>query len=244
MSTLGKFYGIGVGPGEPGLIPVVALEALKECPVVYAPKARSMAFSLARFCLRGLELPAQDWREVEFDMDTDRAARGAHYRDMAQAMAVELRAGRNVAYLTIGDPFTYSTFSYAHRALLELLPGLVHRTFPGVTSFAAAAAATNWSLGEDKERILILPCPGEMDVLRREIESHDVVVLMKIGDRLAGVLALLREMGIASHCTFARRVGLPDQMIQTNLAVLEPDQTPGYLAVLLIRKTPREKRCL
>ena len=58
----------------------------------------------------------------------------------------------------------------------------------------------------------------------------------------AGVLALLREMGIASHCAFARRVGLPDQMIQTNLAVLEPDQTPGYLAVLLIRKTPREKR--
>jgi len=241
-SRLGTFWGIGVGPGPAGYIPLAALEALQQADFVFAPRARSAETSVALQCLEGIEIPPQRLREIEFNMDPDRTVLREHYAELAETIAVELRAGRNVAYLTIGDTLTYSTYGYILAALRDLLPGLPQRTFPGITSYAAAAAAMGWPLGEGKERTLILPCPEDADALKRDIECHDIVVLMKIGARLSWVLELLRDMGIAEHCAFARRIGLPGEMLATGVNSLCATEAMGYLATLLIRKTPREKR--
>jgi precorrin-2/cobalt-factor-2 C20-methyltransferase len=241
-NPLGTFWGLGVGPGPAGYIPLAAVEALRAADVVFAPRARTAATSVALQCLAGIDIPPQRIREVEFNMDPDRSVLSEHYAQLADTIAMELYAGRNVAYLTIGDSLTYSTYGYVLAALRDRLPGLPHRTFPGITSYAAAAAAVGWPLGEGKERTLILPCPDDAAALRRDIESHDVVVLMKVGARLPWVLDLLREMGIAQHCAFVRRIGLPDELIAADASSLCATEAMGYLATLLIRKTPREKR--
>ena len=243
MSTrLGAFYGIGVGPGPAGYIPVASVEALRQVDVVFAPRARSAETSVALQCLKGIEIPPDRIREIEFNMDPDRSVLGEHYSAVAETIAKELCAGRNVAYLTIGDSLTYSTYGYVLAALRDRLPDLPQRTFPGITSYAAAASAAGWPLGEGKERTLILPCPEDAITLRHEIETHDIVILMKIGARLPWVLELLREMGIAEHCAFARRIGLEGELIATDAGKLCATEAMGYLATLLIRKTPREKR--
>jgi len=177
-------------------------------------------------------------------MDTDRSVLSEHYAQLAETIAVELHTGLNVAYLTIGDTLTYSTYSYILAALQELLPALPQRTFPGITSYAAAAAAMSWPLGEVKERTLILPCPEDAVSLRRDIETHDIIILMKIGKRLPWVLRLLRDMGISDHCAFARRIGLADEMLSTDISALNETEAMGYLSTLLIGKVPREKRHL
>ncbi|KAF3997055.1 precorrin-2 C(20)-methyltransferase [Glaciimonas immobilis] len=248
--TLGTFWGVGVGPGPTGYLPVAALEVLQKADLVYAPRARSAETSVALQCLAGIDVGidfssgevSPRLREIEFNMDPDRSVLSTHYAQLADAIALELQAGRNVAYLTIGDTMTYSTYGYILAALLARLPQLPHRTFPGITSYAAAAAALGWPLGEGKERTLILPCPEDAVTLRHEIESHDVVVLMKIGARLPWVLDLLRDMGIAAHCAFARRIGLPGELLATEVTTLSATEAMGYLATLLVRKTPREKR--
>ena len=243
MNTrLGTFYGIGVGPGPAGYIPVASVEALRQADVVFAPRARSAETSVALQCLKGIEIPSDRIREIEFNMDPDRSVLAEHYTLLAETIAKELCAGRNVAYLTIGDSLTYSTYGYVLAALRDRLPDLPQRTFPGITSYAAAASAVGWPLGEGKERTLILPCPEDAATLRNEIETHDIVILMKIGARLPWVLELLREMGIAEHCAFARRIGLEDELIATDAGKLCATEAMGYLATLLIRKTPREKR--
>jgi precorrin-2/cobalt-factor-2 C20-methyltransferase len=242
VKQLGTFWGIGVGPGPAGYIPLAAVDALRAADVVFAPRARSANSSVALQCLVGIEIPPQRIRDVEFNMDPDRTVLREHYAQLADTIAAELCAGRNVAYLTIGDSLTYSTYGYVLAALRDRLPDLPQRTFPGITSYAAAASALGWPLGEGKERTLILPCPDDSAALRRDIESHDIVVLMKVGARLPWVLDLLREMGIAEHCAFVRRIGLPDEMIAANISNLCATEAMGYLATLLIRKTPREKR--
>ena len=242
MNGLGAFWGIGVGPGPAGYIPLAAVEALRLADVVFAPRARGAETSVALQCLAGIDIPAHKLREIEFTMDPDRSVLREHYTALAETIAVDLRAGRNVAYLTLGDTLTYSTYGYVLAALRDLLPGLPQRTFPGITSYAAAAAAMGWPLGEGRERTLILPCPEDAEALRRDIESHDIVVLMKIGARLPWVLDLLRAMGIAEHCAFARRLGLADEMLSTDVGNLNTTEAMGYLATLLIRKAPREKR--
>ena len=75
------------------------------------------------------------------------------------------------------------------------------------------------------------------------IETHDTVVLMKIGDRLPAVLDLLRQMGIAHHCVFGSHIGMADEVLYANVAAMDPDKTRGYLSTLLIRKNAIEKRC-
>lgn len=243
---LGMFWGIGVGPGPAGYIPLAAVEALRQADVVFAPRARGTQDSVALQCLNGIDLnldiAPERLRDVEFNMDPDRSVLSTHYSGVAQTIAVELCAGRNVAYLTIGDSLTYSTYGYVLAALLDRLPDVPHRTFPGITSYASAASALGWPLGEGKERTLILPCPDDPAALRRDIESHDIVVLMKVGARLGWVLELLRDMEIAEHCAFARRIGLPGEMLSTDVGNLCATEAMGYLATLLIRKTPREKR--
>ena len=85
---------------------------------------------------------------------------------------------------------------------------------------------------------MILPCPDELPELQAAIETHEIVVLMKIGRRLPAVLALLREMGIAANCAFVRHVGMRDEMVYNGVADLEPEKSLGYLATMLIRKSP------
>lgn len=245
---LGTFWGVGVGPGPAGYIPLAAVEALRQADVVFAPRARGTEVSVALQCLSGIagfagfNIAPERLRDVEFNMDPDRSLLSEHYTGVAETIAVELLAGRNVAYLTIGDSLTYSTYGYVLAALRDRLPGMPHRTFPGITSYAAAASALGWPLGEGKERTLILPCSDDAASLRNDIESHDIIVLMKVGARLPWVLDLLREMGIAEHCAFARRIGLPGEMLSTDVGSLCATEAMGYLATLLIRKTPREKR--
>jgi precorrin-2/cobalt-factor-2 C20-methyltransferase len=242
MSALGMFWGIGVGPGPAGYLPLAAHDALQQADLIYTPRARSADTSVALQCLSGIDLPSHKLREIEFNMDPDRSVLSEHYAQLAQTIADELQAGRSVAYLTIGDSMTYSTYGYILAALRDLLPDFPHRTFPGITSYAAAASALGWPLGEGKERTLILPCPEDAEELRSEIESHDIVVLMKVGARLPWVLQLLRDMGIAQNCAFARRIGLQGEILQSDVSDLQAEESTGYLATLLIRKTAREKR--
>lgn len=242
MTTRGRFIGIGVGPGEHGLITVGAAEALRTADLVYLPRARSSDLSIARQCIAGLGIEPARLREIEFNMDPDRSVLVRHYGELAGTIAEALQAGLTVAYLTLGDAMTYSTYGYVLAALRARLPDLDTRTWPGVTSFAATAAALSWPLGEGKERMLILPCPDDMAALRADIDSHDIVILMKIGKRLAAVLALLAEMGISGHCAFARRIGLPGEVLCPRVDRLDPADAEGYLSTLLIRRTPRETR--
>lgn len=239
----GELIGVGVGPGGEGLISVAALEALRSCGHIFAPKAGSTEESLALHCLRGLDFGEGDVEEVTFAMERDRTKLSVHYREFGERVAGLLREGTNVGYLTIGDPLTYSTYGYLIAALLAAYPAARHRTFPGVNSFTAVAAAFDWPLGEGKERVLILPCPDGLEALRADIESHDVVVLMKIGKRLAQVLELLHEMKIAEHCVLGKRVGLEDEVlcgIEDIASSGEKDL--GYLSTMLIRKESRAVR--
>ncbi|CUI08860.1 precorrin-2 C(20)-methyltransferase [Massilia antarctica] len=240
--SIGTLWGIGVGPGPAGYLPLAALDALRRADLIFAPRARGAELSVALQCLAGIDIDPAKLREIEFNMDPDRSVLSEHYAQLADTIALELRAGRDVAYLTIGDSLTYSTYGYVLAALRARIPDLPQRTFPGITSYAAAASALAWPLGEGKERVLILPCPETAEELRSDILTHDIVVLMKVGARLGWVLDLLRDMGIADHCAFARRIGLPGELLASGVGDLVANDAMGYLATLLVRHQPRQER--
>ena len=126
---LGRFVGIGVGPGPARLLSVAAWEELQRCDLICYPRATSHESSAALHALDGLELPQAEWREISFEMSSDRDRLRKYYMELALSLRGELELGRRVGYLTLGDLMTYSTYGYLITALREIYPQLQHRTY-------------------------------------------------------------------------------------------------------------------
>src|SRR5262249_14407978 len=165
MHSSGMFYGVGVGPGPQKLLPVAAVEAINESDLIILPRGKDAKMSIAGRCVEWLSLPESKTIEIVYNMETDPNSLLGSYSTLAEQIAEHLIAGQSVCYLTLGDSLTYSTYSYLLLALQRRLPGLRHKTIPGITSYAAIASACNFPLGQGKERILILPCPASADTL-------------------------------------------------------------------------------
>lgn len=229
-----QFYGIGVGPGEQGLISVAAVRALRSSDVIFTPRAVNGTASVAYSCIADLELDESKFREITFNMDSDRSQSLKLYEELAAEIAELIHSGKVVAYLTIGDAMTFSTYSYLLESLLAQIPKLRHRTFAGVTSFAALAASVGWPIGQKKERILILPCPDSKEELQTALGLADMTVVMKIGHRLDIFAEAIQESGL--ECAIGQKIGQSNELISTDLEAFRKSGGAGYLTTALVRK--------
>ena len=88
-------------------------------------------------------------------MVRDEAALDAAYEANADRVCALLDGGKDVAFLTLGDPTVYSTYLYLHRKVTAR--GYEAEIIPGVPSFCAVAARLGAALCEKSERLLIVP---------------------------------------------------------------------------------------
>lgn len=231
---LGNFYGIGIGPGDPELLTLKALRILKEVDVVFVPKAGSKEESLALEIVQPI-LNGKEVVEKVFPMIKDASKLQAFWLDAAQAIGSQIKAGRDVAFLTIGDPLTFSTYVYLLRCLRDIIPeGNIH-TIPGITSFHAAASLANLPLAQRDEKIAIIPVPDEVEELRPILEGFDTVILMKVAKRLDAVIALLEELKLAQNAIFASHVGMEDAYLTRNISELK-GSGKGYMSVIIVKR--------
>ncbi|NLI13022.1 precorrin-2 C(20)-methyltransferase [Pelotomaculum propionicicum] len=235
MNKRGHLWGIGVGPGDPGLLTLKALEALKEATVIMAPLASSREESAA------LQI-VKEWvdetrlRVYGFPMTREPDSLAACWREVADEVAALVEKGEKVVFLTLGDALTYSTFNYILQQLAGKIPPECVTTIPGVTSFAAAAAAENFPMVCGEELLAVIPLPdGPLSRVRGLVRESDTVVFMKIGNRLKELMAFVNEEFPDRAAVFASRVGTPGQYLCRDLDRL-PEGVDGYLSVLIVRK--------
>lgn len=234
--TLGTLYGIGIGPGDPDLITVKGANLLRRCRHVFVPKARTAADSLA-LSIAGRHVQSEAAvHELVFPMTTDGVELETRWRESARQVAAVLQRGDDACYLTLGDPFLYSTYIYLLRALRQELPGACVITVPGVTAFSAAAALAGFPVGEAKKPVTIVPTSDDLEQVRRALAGGGTVVLMKIGKRLREILNVLEESGVIARSVLVSRVGLPEERLETDLRRLKESGTEAeYLAVILVQ---------
>lgn len=232
----GTLYGIGVGPGEPDLMTVKGAKILAKCPHVFVPKARQEADSLALSIAKEHVGPGAQIHELLFPMTTDKQELETRWTESAGVIAEVLQRGEDACFLTLGDTLLYSTYIYMLRALRRLIPDVNVVTVPGITAFSAAAALSEFPVGEAKETITIVPTADDLDEVNRAIKAGGTVVLMKIGKRLDRILEILESTGAIGRSVFVSRAGLPQQRIVTDMHQLRgEDADRGYLSVILIR---------
>jgi precorrin-2/cobalt-factor-2 C20-methyltransferase len=235
---LGTLYGIGVGPGDPALMTVKGASLLGECRHLFVPKARTEASSLALSIAKPYLREQADIHELVFPMSADEEELSAHWRKNASEINDILLEGSDACFITLGDPFLYSTFIYLVRELRSLRPSTRIVSVPGVTAFSAAASLCAFPVGEGRDGVTIIPAVEDLDHIRRVLKERGTVILMKIGKRLREVIDLLEEEGVMDGSVFVSRVGMADQRLETNLLSLR-DAAPetGYLSIILVHAT-------
>lgn len=234
-SKPGNFYGIGVGPGDNELLTLKAVRIIKSVDCVFVPKADTKESSTALEIVKDV---VADKRIIEqvYPMVRDKTMLKTAWSKAANEIKCEVESGNNVAYLTIGDPLTFSTYCYLLQHLSKLIPSQNIHTIPGITSYNAAACLANFPLIEQDEKLAIIPISKVVGELRPILNTFDTVVLMKVAKKLDEVIELLEEMNLIENSLFASYVGFNNELITHDLNSLKRSGK-GYLSVIIVRKS-------
>jgi len=95
--------------------------------------------------------------ELTFPMSTDAVVLAESWRRAAEEVLCTLEQGEDAAFLTLGDSLLYSTYIYLLRRLREIRADIAVVTVPGITAMSAAAALTNFPIGQGKQLVTIVP---------------------------------------------------------------------------------------
>jgi len=197
----GIAYCIGVGPGDPELMTLKAVRLIRENDVIAVPgkePKEAVAYRIAKGAVP--EIEEKELVAVYMPMVKDRALIDAEHQKGAKLLEGYLSEGKNVVYLTLGDPTVYCTFTYL-QYILEA-DGYEVEYVSGITSFCAAAARLKTPLTEWDEPLHILPAVHRTDALLEEKGNY---VLMKSASHMAEVKETLRRSGrkvvCAENCT-------------------------------------------
>ncbi|MER6114268.1 precorrin-2 C(20)-methyltransferase [Streptomyces sp. A0642] len=235
MNTL---VGVGVGPGDPELVTVKGVNALRDAAVVVVPVMDTGERGRAEATVLHY-VGAEKVVRVVFALNerTDRARREAAWDEAGGRVAELLRTHGSVAFATIGDPNVYSTFTYLAHTIGELLPGTAVVTVPGITAMQDLAARSGAVLTEGTEPLTLVPVTAGADVLREALKGPGTVVAYKFGRLAEEVAAALSETGRTEDAVWGSALGLPEESIRP-AAELADGPLP-YLSTL-IAPAPRD----
>ncbi|MEU8704261.1 precorrin-2 C(20)-methyltransferase [Streptomyces sp. NPDC048565] len=232
----GRLYGVGLGPGDPALMTVRAVQIIGEADVVAyhsARHGRSIARSIAERYIRADHIEeALVYPVTTETTDHPGGYRGAldeFYAEAAARLAVHLDAGRTVAVLAEGDPLFYGSYQHMHKRLAGRYDTEV---IPGVTSVSAAAARLGTPLVEAEEVLTILPGTLPEEELTARLAATDSAVVMKLGRTFPAVRRAFEASGRLPDARYVERATMAGERTG-ELADTDPDSVP-YFAVAVL----------
>ena len=231
METEGTFYGVGVGPGDPELLTIKAVNAIKNAAVIIAPKTEkkdgSVALTIAEPYISDAEIIFQTFPMVKNFEESKEI-----FEQNANQILEFLRGGKNVTFLTLGDPMFFSTYIYVYRLLKN--SGAKVTTIPGVPAFLAIASHLGRS-AYGNDIVTIIPATAQSEKIREALKISDAAVLMKVYKNFDEIIDLLDAENMLENAVLISRYGLDDEKILNNLGAHKSDKL-NYLSTILTRR--------
>lgn len=230
----GVFYGIGVGPGDPELLTVKAIHAIKDVDVLIAPKTEkkegSVALSIAQPYLKeDVKIVYQVFPMVRGFAESSTDA----WANNKKEILALLEEGKNVAFLTLGDPMFYSTYIYVYR-LLEHEPVEI-RTIPGIPAFAAIGSQMGYPIVEGNDILAVIPATAAPEKVEKALDAADNAVLMKVYKNFGEVTDILTRHDMSRQAVLVSRAGLEEERIIHDIEAHKEEKL-NYLSTILTRK--------
>jgi precorrin-2/cobalt-factor-2 C20-methyltransferase len=223
--------GVGVGPGDPELLTTKALRVLRSATRVFGPSFALDAVGRAESIVREAD-PTVQVERVVVEM------RRPNYDAIADRIARCLDAGERVAFITLGDPTIYSTFTSVATAVLERRPAAVVEVVPGIMAFQALAARAATVVLDGAERLCLVSAvegPGSVD--RSLADPDAAIIVYKGGRHLPEIATRLAAAGRLDGAVVGELLGMPGERIAP-----VKDFTNGpaaYLATVIVPPASR-----
>lgn len=223
----GILYGVGVGPGDPKLLTIQAVEILQSADIIAYPKSKSenTALKIVSGYIDGKPL-----MECYMPMTRDEALLEESHENCARDIIACLEKGQNVAFITLGDPAIYSTYMYVHKKVLK--SGHSAQLIPGITSFCAVASKLNDSLCEGKEPLLIIPASYEGVDKCLDFEANKV--FMKSGKSIVELREKLRNKGKLKNAKMVEFATMENEKIYDDLEHI--DENSSYFSIIVVKE--------
>lgn len=238
----GKIYGLGVGPGDPELLTIKAYRILQEVDLLCVPKSKAEKQSLALSVVNKAVNRDFEVLELLFPMTHDPEILKNHWDEATEQMVKQVRSGKNIAFITIGDPMFYSTYAYVLHRVKEKYPGISIETVPGVTAFSACASLLNAPVTESDEKLVVIPAVYGIEAVKKAIQDYENVILMKVNRLYDQVVNLLKEQQMLDKAVYISRCGYREEFYTTELEKLI-GQDKDYMSMMIIRKAGWKNLC-
>lgn len=224
----GKLYGVGVGPGDPELITLKALRLTKEADILAFP-GENPKESVAYRIMKGAypEIDSKQMISLPMPMIKDREELKCVHDEGAKIIAEWLEKGKNVVFLTLGDPTVYSTYIYVHKRVEQL--GYATEIISGITSFCAVSARFNEGLVEKSQQLHVIPASYQIE---EALKLPGTKVLMKTGKKMQEVKAKIKASG--NKAEMIENCGMPDEKIYRSVEEIPDDA--GYYSLIIVKE--------
>ncbi|QOV19977.1 precorrin-2 C(20)-methyltransferase [Blautia liquoris] len=227
----GKLYGVGVGPGDPELMTLKAVKVIRDSDVIALPGEHpkdTVAWQIAvKVCP---EMEEKELLAVPMPMTKDKEKLKESHRQGARIICGGLKTGKQVAFLTLGDPTVYSTYLYMHKIVKNA--GYPVEIINGITSFTAVAAKLNMGLAEGGELLHVVPASYQ---IQDSLELPGTKVLMKAGKRIRDVKQQLKDHNV--EVSMIENCGMPEEKIYYGVDEIPEDA--GYYSLLIVKEKRR-----
>ena len=197
--------GIGVGPGDPDLLTVKAVKAIQNADIIMCPASKEDRPSIALSVVDPLidKSKNQEIVKLIFPMTKDKDILEQTWKRNAKIMAEKVLSGKNVVYLTVGDPYLYSTWIYMHKDLEENYPDMKISVIPGIVSMFTFASKVGVSIAEGAEKVAIIPSCYDLSSVKEIAKNSETMVFLKDGRYFDQVINVLKESGFPDDSIFA-----------------------------------------
>ena len=239
---MAQLIGIGVGPGDPDLLTVKAVKAIQNADVIMCPASAEDRPSIALSVISSLidKSKNQEIIKLIFPMTKDKDILEAHWKTNAKIMAEKVLSGKNAVYLTVGDPYLYSTWIYMHRDISANYPDIKISVIPGIVSMFTFASKVGISIAEGAEKVAIIPSCYDLNSVKEIAKHSEVLVFLKDGRYFDKVIELLKESGFPENSIFAigQDLGTDHEIIRkmTLGEVNDGTLTTKYFSILVVKR--------
>ena len=236
---MAKFYGIGTGPGDSSLVTVKAINTLKNIDILYTPEAKKGGDSLALSIVKEYVPDKVEIKSRHFPMSNHRPDKIEAWEDISKEIVSDVKSGKDVGFITLGDPMIYSTYVYVMERIME---DIEVETIPGISSFSNIASNQNFPLVMDTDPLVLIPCTMEEDKIDEALEKYDCIVLMKIYKKINLILDKLKKHNLIDYAILVSNSSQEREVVFTNLREEEIDEKISYFSTILVNKNNKKNR--
>jgi precorrin-2/cobalt-factor-2 C20-methyltransferase len=226
----GVLYSVGIGPGDPELMTLKAVRLIKEADVVAIPEGDNGILTAKNIVNQVIDLDKKEQLMIYMPMTKDMKKMDDAHDKAADDVIKLLDEGKNVVFITLGDPTVYATCIYVHKRVLA--KGRKAELIAGVPSFCAVAARLNTSLCERSEPLIILP--GSYKESSKFLDGPGNKILMKSASEIGRVRDELKEKGLIKNAGMVERCGLEGEKVYFDLNEVDPKSS--YFSIILVKE--------